>query len=318
MIHTNLRLLGALLFLASLVLNVKAKEWRGIVPLMSTRTDVERLLGKPNQFGRYDVENDRASILYSEGPCQSAYKALGKANCDCLVAKDTVLRILVTLDSPVKVSKLGIDKNKYERTAVYAYRRTATYSDFAEGVVYTIRESDDAVTNIDYLPTAKDCEKVIKNQTAAATPNIWQGIAPLHSVRSDVEQLLGPPRSSHGEVYIYETTENRVDVSYSGDPCKQEDANRRGTSTDVVLRVIVSPRKTLLVQSLGLDKAKYRRIRETHPENWVHYLNPSEGITVDAMLNNDCEEVISIVYQSTARDRELRCGLHQKLENKKP
>lgn len=303
--------------MAVFVLNVRAKEWRGIIPLRSTKTDVERLLGKPNQLGRYDIENERASILYSEGPCQSAYQALAKANCDCLIAKDTVLRIVVTLNSSLKVSKLGIDKSKYQRTAVYAYRPTATYSDFTEGVVYTIRESDDAVMNINYLPSAKDCEEVIRNQTTGTASNVWQGLAPLRSTRADVEQFLGPPRSSHGEIYIYGTTENRVDVSYSADPCKFEDANARGSSNDVVLKVTVSPRKTLLVQNLGLDKSKYTRIQDTHPENWVHYLNSSEGITVDARLNNECEEVISIVYQPTARDRENRCGPNQKRENKK-
>ena len=51
-----------------------------------------------------------------------------------------------------------IEKGNYERTAVSeAYRPTATYSDFTVGVVYAIRESEDAVTNIDYLPAAKDC-----------------------------------------------------------------------------------------------------------------------------------------------------------------
>jgi len=318
MIQTNLRFLGALLFLAVLVLDVRAKEWRGILPLRSTKTEVEKLLGKPNQLGRYDIENERVSIQYSEGPCESAYQMLAKANCECLVAKDTVLRIVVTLDSPVKISKLGIDKNKYERTRVDAYRPTSTYSDLTEGVVYTIRESDDVLTNINYLPSAKDCEEVIRSQTPATASNVWQGIVPLRTVRANVEQLLGLPRSSHGGIYIYGTAENRVDVSYSADPCKLEDANPRGTSADVVLKVTVSPRKTLLVQNLALDKAKYRRIQDSHPDNWVHYLNAGEGITVDAILNNGCEEVISVVYQPTARDRELRCGPPQKLEAKKP
>jgi hypothetical protein len=317
MIRINLKFLGTLLLLALSLLDVKAKEWRGIVPLKTTKTAVERLLGKPNQLGRYDIGNERASILYSDGPCESTHQVLPKANCECLVAKATVLKIFVTLDSPVKVSKLGIDKNKYQRTAIYAYRPTATYSDFTEGVVYTIRESDDSITNIDYLPSAKDCEAVIKTQTPATPSNAWQGIVPLRSIRANVEQLLGPATSSHGDVYVYGTAENRVDISYTADPCKPGNTNPRGTSADIVLKVTVSPRKILLIQNLGLDKAKYKRIQDIHPENWVHYINSAEGITVDAVVNNDCEEVISIVYQPTPRDRELRCGRSQKIEAKK-
>ena len=46
---------------------VQAKEWRGIVPLKSTRADVERLLGKPNGLGRYEFDNERAYIDYAKG-----------------------------------------------------------------------------------------------------------------------------------------------------------------------------------------------------------------------------------------------------------
>lgn len=306
MIHVPLTFLAAILFLLGSVIPASAKQWRGIVPLRSAKAQVEKILGKPNQMGRYDIGNERVSIVYSEGPCESSRRPLAKANCECLVKKDTVLRILVTLDLPVKVSSLDIDKSKYERTVVDGHRPTATYADFTEGVVYTIRESDDVVTNIDCLPSSKDCADVIKGQTTA--PNVWQRIVPLQSVRADVEKLLGRPRSSIGETYIYETAENRVDVTYSGDACNAEDSNPKGTPADVVLKVAVSPRHTLLVQNLNLDKAKYRRIQDTHPNNWVHYVNSSEGIIVDALMTNDCEEVISIVFQATPRDRQLRCG----------
>lgn len=136
---TTKNLFGVFL-LVFCVCEARAKKWRDIVPLKSNRTDVERLLGKPNELGRYQIQNEIVTIWYSEGPCESMYGGLAKADCECLVVKDTVLKIAVTFDSPVRVSKLGIDTKKYERTRVdAAYRPTATYSDFTEGAVYTIR-----------------------------------------------------------------------------------------------------------------------------------------------------------------------------------
>lgn len=308
---------AGLLLLMFFTATVEGKEWRGLTPLKSTRADVERLLGKPNELGRYEIQNERVTISYSEGPCASPYGALAKANCECLVAKDTVLKIAITLDSPVKLSKLGIDKKKFQRTPIYAYRPTATYSDFTDGVVYTILERDDAVTNIDYLPSANDCEEIVRSQTTAAAANGWQGIVPLRSDRADVERLLGPPSGSLGDIYRYDTHENRVDISYSSDPCKVGGTTSRATAADVVSKITVSPKSTLLVRTLGLDK-NYTRIQNDHPESWVHYLNSGDGITVDAILNNGCEEVLSIIYQPTPRDRELRCGPNQKRESKKP
>jgi hypothetical protein len=295
------------LLLLFLVSAVGAKEWRGITPLKSTKNDVERLLGKPNQLGRYEIQNERVSITYSEGPCNSAFGALAKADCECLVAKDTVLKIAITFETAVKVSELGINKSKYERTAVdAAYRPTATYSDFTVGVVYTIRESEDAVTNIDYLPSSKDCEDVIRSQPSAAV-NSWQGIVPLRSTRAEVERLLGPPKSSLGEIYLYDTSENRVNIYYTSDPCSVNGADPTGAATDVALKIAVSPKKVLLVQYLNLNKDKYKRIQDDHPENSVHYLNSLDGITVDVILNNGCEQVVGISYHATAKDRELRC-----------
>ena len=54
----------------------------------------------------------------------------------------------------------------------------------------------------------------------------------------------------------------------------------------------------------------------TIPKTRFIYLNSLDGITVDAILNNGCEEVVGIIYYATAKDRELRCG--NKREEKKP
>lgn len=57
--------------------NVKPlpNEWRGLVPLRSTRSDVERLLGKPaihpTAFENYNTETERVDVIYSPGPCGS-------------------------------------------------------------------------------------------------------------------------------------------------------------------------------------------------------------------------------------------------------
>jgi hypothetical protein len=99
-----------------------------------------------------------------------------------------------------------------------------------------------------------------------------------------------------------------VGVSYTSDPCSVNGANPTGAATDVALKIVVSPKKVLLVQDLHLNKDKYKRIQDDHPENSVHYLNSLDGITVDAILNNGCEQVVGISYHATARNRELRCG----------
>jgi hypothetical protein len=58
----------------ALAISISAKEWRGLVPLVSTRADVERLLGLPVEPCRinvcyYETKGDYVSVKYSTEPC---------------------------------------------------------------------------------------------------------------------------------------------------------------------------------------------------------------------------------------------------------
>ena len=148
--------LFAILLLSTVAL--KAADWRGITPLKSTRADVERLLGKPNSYGRYQFENERAYIHYKTVPCDRTDR------CDCFVSTDVVLDIYVGVEVDMKFSALNIDKTKFEKIIPSKYPDITVYSNHDVGIVYEIDEKDDRVWRISYLPSGKDCEKVLKNR----------------------------------------------------------------------------------------------------------------------------------------------------------
>src|SRR5690349_3773129 len=104
----NLKIVFSLVVLVFFEQQLYAAVWRGIVPLKSTRADVERFLGKPNELGLYEVNGEHVTIIYSEGPCIGLYRSLEKANCKCLVSKDTVLSIYIEPKRALKFSTLGI------------------------------------------------------------------------------------------------------------------------------------------------------------------------------------------------------------------
>jgi hypothetical protein len=132
----------------------QAKEWRGIVPLKSTRVDVERLLGKSNGLGRYEFENERAYIYYAKGCDQSK-------DCLCLVPKDTVISIFVTLESDLKLSELKIDRSKFKKTHSGHLPSILNFTNYEEGITYTVDEEDDEVMHITYSPSARDCKNLV-------------------------------------------------------------------------------------------------------------------------------------------------------------
>jgi hypothetical protein len=133
--------------------NAEAKDWRGIVPLHSTRADVERILGPPtiNQidWAVYHGEKERVSIQYSKGPCTVEFSPWN-------VAKDTVISIWVTPVSNVRFADLKLDLSKYKKLADYHVGEIKHYIGEEEGVEYQVDENKGTVIVTKYLPTVAD------------------------------------------------------------------------------------------------------------------------------------------------------------------
>jgi hypothetical protein len=103
-----------LLFLLTCMLfarEVVGKEWRGIVPLHSTRADVVRLFGGCSDSDggcKFSVGNEEAYIVFSNGVVVSEYH-----ECARKLPPETVLLIEVKLTTPVNLGALRIDKKKF-------------------------------------------------------------------------------------------------------------------------------------------------------------------------------------------------------------
>lgn len=162
----NKVLKGVLVVLAVVSCSGEAlsKEWHKIVPLISTRADVERLLGKPGKLNRYQFDDERASILYSSGPCSGSDLGL-RTNCKCLVPKDTVLAIYVEPETTLKFRSLNLDRRNFTRTPSIVDPMRVSYSNETEGVDYTVDETNDEIMMVEYVPSARDCRKIVERNS---------------------------------------------------------------------------------------------------------------------------------------------------------
>lgn len=147
-----------LLVLVSLFVSTvtQAKEWHGLVPLHSTRTDVERVLGKPNaKYGRYAIKNEEATIIYSTGRCVEGWN----------VPPDIVISISVTFKQNRRLNDLNIDLRKYVSTNDPVVSSHVYYTNRSEGLRFVVFEgqgSDDGmILNVYYESTTED-EKVLR------------------------------------------------------------------------------------------------------------------------------------------------------------
>lgn len=129
----------------------EAKDWRGIVPLRSTRADVERLLGAPEKDSRgvYRTDSERITVFYAERLCDYGWK----------VPLGAVISFSVYPKNPPKIADLKLDESKYVKRRDNHIESIYYYINEKEGINYTVDVQAGVVTSIEYYPAAKDNSK---------------------------------------------------------------------------------------------------------------------------------------------------------------
>jgi hypothetical protein len=145
--------LASLLLTLALANAVVAKEWRGIVPLHSTRTDVTRLLGESPDANsirsKYSLKSQEVLIVFAS---QDLYGP------DCLkrLPPETVLLVLITPKLPLKFSDSGFDVENFRKFDP-SRPKDRGYEGFVDDVSgLVIRAFKGAVEEIFYIASSED------------------------------------------------------------------------------------------------------------------------------------------------------------------
>jgi hypothetical protein len=136
--------------------HVQTDGWRGVVPLRSTRKDVERIIGPAYDATKslYKTDRENVSVRYSEGPCvgSTGWK----------VPPDTVLDITITPRpyGKIRLADLDIDRNKFKKEDDHELPNNYYLINEEAGItVYAQKDratGEDRVTGINYKPAARD------------------------------------------------------------------------------------------------------------------------------------------------------------------
>ena len=124
--------------------------WRGIVPLHSTRGDVERLLGPGTNECKcaYYLDDVNVFLQYSSGDCKSG--GSGGWN----IPADTVIRFTVVPKPRPRLSDLKINESKFRRMENGHLRDVVRYVNEEQGLLIEVYEG--MVNELVYFPNAKD------------------------------------------------------------------------------------------------------------------------------------------------------------------
>jgi len=167
-----------------------AKEWNGIVPCVSRRSDVEKRLGRdvyrvPNVLGSYRTKGYRITIYYDkkEGLSREA---------------DTVRAITLFLNKPILLSKYAKTISNFPEgfikiemdPKITHLRYNAHYFNRSESFEIIVQKDDDdreIVDSLEYYGLDSDCFK-IENPS-------W--FAPINDPSKPDWEILSSPHLTH-------------------------------------------------------------------------------------------------------------------------
>ncbi len=131
---------------------VAGKPWKGIVPLHSTRADVEKLLGlSTSEDAGWDIDGEHAEITYSGHGCEEGLP--GRWN----VAPNTVVSITVSSTKDLKLADVLVPGKNYE--LIYGSDLALIdYVDVQDGVRFTTSEG--SVRRTEYFGAETEVKKL--------------------------------------------------------------------------------------------------------------------------------------------------------------
>lgn len=138
------------LLLVNLPLIANHQQWQQIVPLKSTRAEVEQLLGptKEAYYAIYKLKEGNLFIEYSSGPCRPERK--GGWN----VPVNTVVHVSFTPKQKKRLTTLKLDPRKFRKVVSHHGAGIFYYVNDEEGIVYQVQQGK--VDSVEYGPTEKD------------------------------------------------------------------------------------------------------------------------------------------------------------------
>lgn len=142
--------LSAILLICA-VGSIAAKDWRGILPLHSTRADVERLMGEPATNGpglsSYDLGAEEVLIIFAEE---------SRASRDCAVAPGIVLSVRVTSKVERSLNAFNFDERRFRKFTPTDGSETEDQGFINEEEGLVIRTRNGIVEEMVYVASAVD------------------------------------------------------------------------------------------------------------------------------------------------------------------
>jgi len=278
-----MRVLAFVCILTAVPLVAKAQRVKqdvfGIVPLHSTRADVERLYGTCNDSSRciYRTTTESIAVALAISPCAGFIYGWN-------VPKDTVLSFTVTPHVPPLFSDIPIDRNGFATRYSPDDIVTTYYTNVEKGILFAVQ--DGRVISITYYPPSSENMKRCEGFPAwdgVPTPTAFATI--LGAFSKNVEAVLdnlafelSTNTRVRGYIVAYAGKKSRRgEGKEMADAARQYLINRRLIASDRVIPIDGGFRETAQYDLFSLSpEAPPPSPTPTVPSNEVQIIRPTK------------------------------------------
>ena len=260
------------------------QSWKRIVPLQSTRADVERALGRPTESNgdTYKFKNEIVSVFYTGGSCEKGFPYGWN------VAPDVVTKIAVIPRTKLTLNELGIDVGGYTKTQNIRHGGV-DYTNKDTGISIGLNDNGEVVV-IQIEPAAKDSRllcpeaaarqrEIDSGESAYISPNIYYSDLSPQEEETRIEIFVDEVKKhpANSKVYIISyisPKECEADVTRRLDRVRDRVASLLGINTDRITAI-----------NGGHNSAGWTELYVVRPDQPHPLTTPQKG---PASVNRNC------------------------------
>lgn len=135
----------------------------------------------------------------------------------------------------------------------------------------------------------------------------WKALLPLVTTRTEVEAALGAPASGKGNIFVYETPNEKVSVWYGGGKSLGTEVCCWKVPNEILFKFVLAPKRVVPVAEMDIDLGAFRKQKAPEMVNDYYYYSENEGVTITTRILEGEEVLLSIERGPNSAQREGHC-----------
>jgi hypothetical protein len=135
----------------------------------------------------------------------------------------------------------------------------------------------------------------------------WKALVPLVTTRTQLEVHLGTPTSGNGNIFVYETPNEKLHVWYGGGKSIGADVCCWKVPNEMLFKFELVPKRAVPLAEVSIDLTAFQKQKAPEMVNDYYYYNDNEGMTITTRIVEGKEVLLSIERGPNSTQRERSC-----------